>query len=186
MEAKRAAIYPIQFFCLIGILELANSEIESEQCIGEEERNKKVVRELYKALISKETKTLDGLVAQDLEWWFHGPPCHRHHLVPWLTGSSPTSKALVPERVVGFGSVVIAEGYDEENLVWWVHAWIVNGDGVITEVREYVNTSVTVTRLGMEVAGVSSQVVVPIASKCQSIWQSMLCDESVPGLILAI
>ncbi|MED6125656.1 hypothetical protein PIB30_070686 [Stylosanthes scabra] len=155
---------------------------ESKACLGQlEERNKRVVRDLYKALTSKDTQTLYGLVAQDLEWWFHGPPCHRHHLVPWLTGSS--SKALVPDLIVGFSSVVVAEGYDEANLVWWVHAWTVNEDGVVTQVREYVNTALTVTRLGV---ATSSSQALQNTFKCQSIWKSTLSDESVPGLILAI
>ncbi|KAL2333040.1 hypothetical protein Fmac_014253 [Flemingia macrophylla] len=163
----------------ICIPELANSDSESHQCQALEEyleRNTRVVTQLYKALTSKEAQPLHGLVAQDLEWWFHGPPHHRHHLVPWLTGSSlPSSKALVPEHVVGFGPVVIAEGFDEAHLVWWVHAWTVADDGLITQVKEYVNTSVTVQ-------------VLPNASnsKSQCIWQSRLCHESVPGLILAI
>ncbi|KAK8467098.1 hypothetical protein PHAVU_008G251001 [Phaseolus vulgaris] len=124
------------------------------------------------------------LLAPDLEWWFHGPPSHRHHLIPLLTAtatSSPSKPVLVPDHIVGFGSVTIAEGFDETNLVWWVHAWTTTADGVITEVREYVNTSVTVTRLGFH----GSDDVVASAM-CQSVWQSTLCDESVPGLILAI
>ncbi|GAU27267.1 hypothetical protein TSUD_125480 [Trifolium subterraneum] len=168
---------------------LANSRSShSQACLEElDERNKRVVKELYKALTLKETETLHGLVTQDLEWWFHGPPCHRHHLVPWLTGSSlpPSAKALVPSHVIGFGSIVVAEGYDEENLVWWVHAWTFNTDGVISQVKEYVNTFVTVTRLGTAVTP-PSEIVVPVASMCQCIWQSTLSDESVPGLILAI
>ena len=157
--------------------ELANSQ--SQECLEEYvERNTRVVTELYKALTSKDPETLHGLVTQDLEWWFHGPPCHRHHLVPWLTGSSPSSKALVPQHVVGFGPLVIAEGFDEAHLVWWVHAWTIRtSDGLITQVKEYVNTSVSVTRLSQ---------MLPNASKCQCIWQSRLCDESVPGLILPI
>ncbi|KAJ1437519.1 Wound-induced protein Wun1-like [Sesbania bispinosa] len=162
----------------------------------EEDRNKRAITGLYKALISKDTDTIHRLLAPDLEWWFHGPPCHRHHLIPFLTGSfpsssSPTPNPLVPDLIVGFGSVIIAEGYDETNLVWWVHAWT-TVDGIITEVREYVNTSVTVTRLGNYGFHVpksktvpSSETVSP-ASTCQCIWQSKLSDGSVPGLILAI
>ncbi|KAK7305487.1 hypothetical protein VNO77_43393 [Canavalia gladiata] len=166
------------------IPELANSE--SQTCL--EERNKRVVKEFYKALTSKQTETLHQLLAPHLEWWFHGPPRHRHLLVPCLTGSSQSPNPLHPEHVVGFGSVVIAEGYDETNLVWWVHAWTVTEHGVITQVKEYVNTSVTVTRLGMATAtpSSSSQVIQHASDKCQCIWQSTLCDESVPGLILAV
>lgn len=125
------------------------------------------------------------LLAPDLEWWFHGPPSHRHHLIPHLTATTTSSSSskpvLVPDLIVGFGSVTIAEGFDETNLVWWVHAWTTTADGVITEIREYVNTSVTVTRLGFH----GSDDVVASAM-CTSVWQSKLCDESVPGLILAI
>ncbi|XP_061354293.1 senescence associated gene 20-like [Gastrolobium bilobum] len=159
---------------------------------GRSDRNERVITELYKALISKDTDTMHRLLAPDLEWWFHGPPSHRHHLIPLLTGSpssSTSSKPLVPDVIVGFGSVIVAEGYDETNLVWWVHAWTATDDGIITEVREYVNTSVTVTKLGLHAPPsqtVASSNVVAVASMCQSIWQSKLCDESVPGLILAI
>lgn len=146
-----------------------------------EDHNKKLVTDLYKALISKDTNTMQHLLASDLEWWFHGPPCHRHYLVPILTGSSSSisQKSLVPNLIIGFGSVIVAEGYDEKNMVWWVHAWSIS-DGIITEVREYVNTSVYVTKLGLH----SEDVVV--GSTCNCIWQSKLCDGSVPGLILTI
>jgi len=149
--------------------------------IEQEDHNKKLVTDLYKALISKDTNTMQNLLASDLEWWFHGPPCHRHYLVPILTGSSSSSsqKSLVPNLIIGFGSVIVAEGYDEKNMVWWVHAWSIS-NGIITEVREYVNTSVYVTKLGLH----SEDVVV--GSTCRCIWQSKLCDGSVPGLILTI
>ena len=165
--------------------------------VEEEDRNKRVVTDLYKALISKDTNTLHRLLAPDLEWWFHGPPCHRHHLIPFLTDSSASSSSssssnqhFVPDLIVGFGSVVIAEGYDDANMVWWVHAWTATIDGVITQVREYLNTSVTVTRLEM-LAPMSQNVGSSddddaASNKCQSIWKSTVCDESVPGLILAI
>ncbi|QCE01030.1 hypothetical protein DEO72_LG7g2321 [Vigna unguiculata] len=134
-------------------------------------------------MTSEDTNTMHRLLAPDLEWWFHGPPSHRHHLVPHLTATTTTytKPVLVPDLIVGFGSVTIAEGFDETNLVWWVHAWTTTADGVITEIREYVNTSVTVTRLGFH----GSDDVVASAM-CQSVWQSKLSDESVPGLILAI
>lgn len=160
--------------------ELANSKT----CLEEDQDcNKRAITDLYKAFLSNDTHTLHRLLAPDLEWWFHGPPCHRHYLIPLLTGSSSSSqKPLIPDIIVGFGSVTVAEGYDEANMVWWVHAWTIV-DGTITELREYVNTSVTVTRLGYA-PKLSSQIVA--ASKCQCIWQSKLCDGSVPGLILAI
>lgn len=161
----------------------------SVTCLEEENGNKRVVMDLYKALVSKDTNTMHRLLAPYLEWWFHGPPSHRHHLVPFLTSSSTSSSPmpLVPDLMVGFGSVVVAEGFDEANLVWWVHAWT-TCNGIITEVREYVNTSLTVTRLGLHEPKsrtvTSSEVVA--SSTCQCIWQSKICDNSVPGPILAI
>ncbi|KAI4305369.1 hypothetical protein L6164_028739 [Bauhinia variegata] len=160
-----------------------------------EDQNVRVVNELYKALSSNDTNALHGLLAPDLGWWYHGPPCHRHHLLRFLTGCS-SSRAnyhvvLVPDLIVGFGSMVIAEGYDKTNLVWWVHAWTIT-DGIITQVREYLNTSVTVTRLGIgpvsspEPVSPPSAIVAASNSKCQCIWQSKLNDDSVPGLILAL
>ncbi|XP_054797587.1 uncharacterized protein LOC129302717 [Prosopis cineraria] len=203
--AKSAIVLCFELFQLTAPpfkLELANSEACLQE---EEERNKRVVTELYSALISKDSHNLHRFLASDLEWWFHGPPSHRYHLLPLLTGTSLSSSSsekrsvvvLVPDVVVGFGSLVIAEGYDETNLVWWVHAWTLT-DGIITQVREYLNTSLTVTRLGNEGDPASSMTSSPsssssssssssfVASMCQSIWQSKLCDESVPGLILAV
>ncbi|KAI9095031.1 hypothetical protein K1719_026495 [Acacia pycnantha] len=193
---------PQLYIHLCALFELANTE---PLCLLQEEveRNKRVVAELYTALISKDIRTLSRLLPSDLEWWFHGPPNHRHHLLPLLTGTSPSSSSvvvLVPDVVVGFGSVVIAEGYDEANQVWWVHAWTLTDDGVITQVREYLNTSLTVTRLGVGGGATSpssslwSSTPPPLCSSswsvdtctCQNIWQSKLCDESVPGLILAV
>ncbi|XP_004490683.1 senescence associated gene 20-like [Cicer arietinum] len=157
--------------------------------IEKEDHNKKLVTDLYKALVTKDTNTMQNLLASDLEWWFHGPPCHSHYLVSYLTCSSSSSKkSLVPNIIIGFGSVIVAEGFDEENKVWWVHAWSIC-NGIITEVREYVNTSLTVTKLGnlhfpMSQSVVSKEDVV--GSTCRCIWQSKLCDESVPGLILTV
>ncbi|KAG2391470.1 Wound-induced protein [Vigna angularis] len=162
-----------------------NCFLEKPWLHDQEDRNKRTITDLYKAITSEDTNTMHRLLAPDLEWWFHGPPSHRHHLIPHLTAATTSSSSskpvLVPDLIVGFGSVTIAEGFDETNLVWWVHAWTTTADGVITEIREYVNTSVTVTRLGFH----GSDDVVASAM-CTSVWQSKLCDESVPGLILAI
>ncbi|CAL8998868.1 unnamed protein product [Prunus brigantina] len=75
--------------------------------------------------------------------------------------------------------MVLVEGFDDCRSVSWVHAWTVT-DGIITQVREYYNTSVTVTRL-------SSPEIRSQSGNCQSVWQSKLADnESVPGLVLAL
>ncbi|KAI4305370.1 hypothetical protein L6164_028740 [Bauhinia variegata] len=182
----------LQRFCC-AFKELANSRASLE--LGKEDQNVRVVTELYKALSSNDTNALHGLLAPELEWWFHGPPCHRHHLFRLLAGCSSSEAndlvVLVPDLIVGFGSMIIAEGYDKTNLVWWVHAWTIT-DGIITQVREYLNTSVTVTRLGIgpsllpELVSPSAAATVASNSNCQCIWQSKLSDDSVPGLILAL
>ncbi|KAK9998880.1 hypothetical protein SO802_018483 [Lithocarpus litseifolius] len=173
--------------------ELANPQASLE----EEEANERLVGTLYKALSSKDFDEVQRLLAPDLEWWFHGPPNHQH-LMHLLTGSAPSSSSpssssfvFVPQTIVAFGSTVLVEGFDKERSVSWVHAWTVT-DGIITQVREYFNTSVTVTRFG---AGASQPISSPAvttlrsasANKCQSVWESKLCDiNSVPGLVLAL
>uniref|UniRef100_A0A0A9EU70 Wound-induced protein 1 n=1 Tax=Arundo donax TaxID=35708 RepID=A0A0A9EU70_ARUDO len=94
-----------------------------------------------------------------------------------LTGAgaaaSSTSFRFLPRSVDAFGSTVIAERSPSPG-VYWVHAWTVGPDGVITQLREYFNTDLTVTRLAA-------------ATKC--VWQSRLPDSatnSLPGLVLAI
>ncbi|KAK9699976.1 hypothetical protein RND81_08G208200 [Saponaria officinalis] len=100
-----------------------------------------------------------------------------------LTGS-PSADALdflfVPQSIVAFGSLVIAEGCDNARSISWVHAWTVT-DGIITQVKEYFNTSVTVTRLGSDTPRHGRH--------CQPVWESSLSNrggKSVPGLVLAL
>ncbi|KAK9279609.1 hypothetical protein L1049_013288 [Liquidambar formosana] len=99
-----------------------------------------------------------------------------------LTGATPNiSFVFVPLSIVAFGSRILVEGYDKEQSVSWVHAWTV-ADGIITQVREYFNTSVTVTRFGN--ASVPSRSLSHL-----SVWRSKLDEsvgKSVPGLVLAI
>ncbi|KAL6203516.1 hypothetical protein ACLB2K_027216 [Fragaria x ananassa] len=150
----------------------ANGDVES--------RSKRAVKSLYDAFNSKDVEVVHLLLAPYLEWWFHGPPTHQH-LNRLLTGAPPcdSSFKFVPLSIVAFGSMVVAEGYDKGRSVSWVHAWTVT-DGIITQVREYYNTSVTVTRLS------SPEITSPLGS-CQSVWESTLSDnKSVPGLVLAL
>ncbi|XP_031095783.1 wound-induced protein 1-like [Ipomoea triloba] len=79
-------------------------------------------------------------------------------------------------------SVVLVEGCDPPRNITWVHAWTVT-DGVITQVREYFNTYLTVTRFG-DAAAAS---IAPLS--CTAVWESSLPNrggKSVPGLVLAI
>ncbi|XP_019149674.1 PREDICTED: wound-induced protein 1-like [Ipomoea nil] len=77
-------------------------------------------------------------------------------------------------------SVVLVEGCDPPRNITWVHAWTVT-DGIITQVREYFNTYLTVTRF-------SDAAIAPLS--CTSVWESSLPNrggsKSVPGLVLAI
>ncbi|KAK3218987.1 hypothetical protein Dsin_012957 [Dipteronia sinensis] len=115
-----------------------------------------------------------------------------------LTGSISSSKSksfiFIPLSIVAFGSTVIVEGRHEDDREGsWVHAWTVTGR-IITQVREYFNTSVTVTRFGTPegaaLPGPPQSILSPrvvITANCQSVWESKLCDnKSVPGLVLAL
>uniref|UniRef100_UPI00397FB72B hypothetical protein n=1 Tax=Salmonella sp. s58867 TaxID=3159710 RepID=UPI00397FB72B len=64
------------------------------------------------------------------------------------TTTTTGSFRFVPRSVDALAAssgTVIAEGH--ERGCYWVHAWTVGPDGVITQLREYFNTDLTVTRL---------------------------------------
>ncbi|KAK6932947.1 Wound-induced protein Wun1-like [Dillenia turbinata] len=152
--------------------------------ILEENQNQRVVRALYEALNARDAETVAKLLAPDLEWWFHGPPTHQF-LMRLLTGaSSDDSFSFDPQSFTSFGSTVLVEGCDQSRSISWIHAWTIT-DGVITQVREYLNTSLTVTRLGN-----TTQLRTATApNHCPSVWESSLSNrvgKSVPGLVLAI
>ncbi|CAM0145071.1 unnamed protein product [Urochloa decumbens] len=156
-------------------------EIEIE---SEEQRNKFLVLRLYEALNARDPGGVQALLAPDLEWWFHGPPKHQHMMRLLTSGGGSSAAAssnnkfvFSPRSVDAFGSTVIAEGppTPAAATAYWVHAWTVGPDGVITQLREYFNTDLTVTRLAAA------------ASKC--VWQSHRPDRntnSLPGLVLAL
>ncbi|KAE9587739.1 putative wound-induced protein 1/12, subgroup [Lupinus albus] len=107
-----------------------------------------------------------------------------------LTGETVNDFRFVPQSLVSFGNTVIVEGCDGNRNISWVHAWTVT-DGIITQVREYFNTSLTVTRIGeysdsdsgSESGSSSEPVWFP------SVWESTVSNrvgKSVPGLVLAI
>ncbi|CAN1172879.1 Wound-induced protein 1 [Linum perenne] len=115
-----------------------------------------------------------------------------------LTGADNREKdqiQFVPKSIASFGSIVIAEGCDSEREIYWVHAWTVT-DGIITQVREYFNTSLTVTRLSSSKYNINggrskskSSTAEITRVHCPSIWESSLSNlvgKSVPGLVLAI
>ncbi|KAL0675974.1 hypothetical protein Bca4012_003955 [Brassica carinata] len=156
---------------------------ELDTLADSETKNRDVVLKLYDALRSRDVDSVHRTLTPDLDYWFYGPPPHQF-LMRTLTGVSPTFE-FVPLSVVSFGSTVIAEGCDVASSISWIHAWTV-AHGIITQVREYSNTSLTVTRVGDVVAGRSAEIA---PSHCPSVWESQFsgrAGKSVPGLVLAI
>lgn len=179
-------------------LELANSQ---ETLEDSDSSNRRVVLALYEALSSRDVRTVHQIVAPDIEWWFHGPPTHQF-LMRLLTGDQNESFQFSPQSIDCFGPTVLVEGCDRDCSISWVHAWTVT-HGIVTQVREYFNTSLTVTRLGKNTSPSSSAQSSPssFSSKsssstaeitsfhCPSVWESSVSDrvgKSVPGLVLAI
>ncbi|KAE8646573.1 hypothetical protein Csa_005623 [Cucumis sativus] len=174
--------------------ELANSQGILEE---EDSSNQRVVLALYEALSSRNVNTVHQILAPDLEWWFHGPPSHQF-LMRLLTGASSNGQSFqfVPQSITSFGSTVLVEGCDPSRSISWIHAWTVT-DGIITQLREYFNTSLTVTRVGdpSEYPSTSSSSASSEISSaaslhhCPSVWESSVSNQvgkSVPGLVLAI
>lgn len=167
--------------------ELAN--LTSFQSVHESDsdRNKWLVLRLYEALNNRDVAAVHQLLNPDLEWWFHGPPA-RQHMMHLLTGVAPDdSFVFEPVHVEAFGPTVLVEGTGSDlgASVYWVHAWTVGSDGIITQLREYFDTDLTVTRLAVHGATSSSS----SRSHCLPVWRSRIRDptrKSLPGLVLAI
>ncbi|EHA8588724.1 wound-induced protein 1 [Cocos nucifera] len=140
--------------------------------------NKRLVEALYEALARGDAEAAAGLMAEDVEWLFHGPR-RCQHMQRVLTGEAGHGDhfRFEPRRVV--------EGWkgDQE---YWVHAWAVE-DGVITRFREYFNTWVTVRELGPAAPGAG-----PTSRRSRyglAVWQSearVHMERKMPGLVLAI
>ncbi|KAL3524028.1 hypothetical protein ACH5RR_016862 [Cinchona calisaya] len=171
------------------IVDYITRELANNQETLEETQNKGVVLALYEALSARDVDKVQKLLASDLEWWFHGPPSHQF-LMRLLTGTSDKDYSFnfVPQSVAAFGPTVIVEGCDRVRKITWVHAWTVT-DGIITQVREYFNTSLTVTRIGNNSTDQSGFATSITSLHCPSVWESSLTSQvgrSVPGLVLAI
>ncbi|KAM7271780.1 hypothetical protein ACFE04_030994 [Oxalis oulophora] len=182
------------------ILQLANS---NPNPILEETTNPSsttpggVVRTLYKALNSRDVITITQILAPDLEWWFHGPPAYQF-MKRLLTGAtSDIDFTFTPQTIISFGPTVIAEGCDHSRSINWIHAWTVDVNGVITQVREYFNTSLIVTKIespppldyNTNSSGSSKSTAEISYVHCPSVWESSLSNrvgKSVPGLVLAL
>lgn len=157
---------------------LANYEIEPPQPA----LAMSTVKLLYGSLAQGDTSTAAGLLAEDLEWWFHGPPgCQ--HMMKVLTGECPiVGFRFAPRSIATAADMVFAEGWEGEH-VYWVHVWTVQ-DGVITQFREYFNTWLTVKDLRRPQMCGTNKLGGPTL-----VWQSEPQEDgqrSLPGLILAI
>lgn len=145
---------------------------------------------VYVALSSRDVDKVQKLLASDLEWGFHGPPSHQF-LMRILTGTANSDHHLfqfIPQSIDAFRSTVLVEGCDPDRSITWVHAWTVT-DGIITQVREYFNTSLTVTRLDNNNSTSSDFSSITATRHCPSLWESCLTNrvgKSVPGLVLAL
>ncbi|CAN0909847.1 Wound-induced protein 1, partial [Linum grandiflorum] len=184
--------FPFLNLYITGRLGLRQALANSDELA--ESKNREVVLSLYEALSCRDVHTVTKILAHDLEWWFHGPPSHQF-MMRLLTGADNNNSnreikdqsfEFVPKSIASFGSIVIAEGCDSERDIYWIHAWTVT-DGIITQVREYFNTSLTVTRGGGGIRSKSKSSTAEITRvHCPSIWESSLSKKSVPGLVLAI
>lgn len=147
--------------------------------LGPESGNKAIVESLYEALACGETDTISCLLAMDLEWWFHGPP-HCQYMMRFLTGESAFADfQFMPRRITAVGNLVFAEGWEGAEE-YWVHVWTLN-EGVITQLREYFNTWLTVQDL--------RPLVWEARNKGSTLWQSEpreYSNHSLPGLVLAL
>ncbi|CAL9040745.1 unnamed protein product [Musa banksii] len=145
--------------------------------------SKEVVESLYEALSRDDAAAAAALMAEDVEWWFHGPR-RCQYMRRLLTGEAGHRDfRFRPRRVAEVGGWVVAEGWEGKHA-YWVHAWVVEG-GVITRFREYFNTAVTVQELRPAEAGMDSVA----RGGGSAVWQSEArahLGRSLPGLVLAI
>lgn len=144
------------------------------------------VEALYNALAQGQAEAAAALLASYLEWWFHGPP-QCNDMMRILTGESLSNEAFKfePRSFDAIGDCVIVEGW-EGATVYWVHVWTLRG-GVITQLREYFNTWLTVTYVRPPPTTSNWEIIEHEARLIS--WQSQPRDlyrRSLPGLLLAI
>lgn len=126
------------------------------------------------------------IVKADLEWRFHGPPSCQH-LMRILTGHIECYFTFSPLSITALGhNLVVAEGRGDESG-YWVHVWTVEeASCMVTQLREYFNTSVIVS----EFKAAPPTVVQKKKACSQSpLWQSNIGKSKqnlMPGLVLAI
>ncbi|KAJ7549017.1 hypothetical protein O6H91_07G036700 [Diphasiastrum complanatum] len=106
-----------------------------------------------------------------------------------LTGADRLgSFSFAPLLLCTIDDKVFVEGHDTSSKVCWVHVWTVVG-GVVTELREYFNTSVTVTGIDSSTFTTKTSQKAPKIADSEefsTLWESELSRRSIPGFILAI
>ncbi|CAL9778041.1 unnamed protein product [Musa acuminata subsp. burmannicoides] len=133
---------------------------------------KEVVESLYEALSRDDAAAAAALMAEDVEWWFHGPR-RCQYMRRLLTGEAGHRDfRFRPRRVAEVGGWVVAEGWEGKHA-YWVHAWVVEG-GVITRFREYFNTAVTVQELRPAEAGMDSSIWLLAVRHPEEVQQQLL------------
>lgn len=158
--------------------------MEQEEAL-EQISNERLVRTLYTALAEGDAASVQAIVHEDLEWWFHGPPAQQH-MMRLLTGvASSDTFAFEPISIRGIANKVFVEGKGSSPGLYWVHIWTVK-DQRICQLREYFNTAILVTDL----KPVKSNTHVIQNHPSATLWQSQLWKSkegrSMPGLILTI
>jgi hypothetical protein len=158
--------------------------------------SKAVVEELYRALERGDVDAVRRLLNPDVDWWFHGPRAHQHLVLMRLLTGAGGGLPFKIRSLDAFGPTVLAEGTDATGALYWVHAWTVGPCGRVTEVREYCNTALVVTRLGggggADAAAAAAEEAKATFSRSPSkqVWQSRLLPDrarrNLPGLVLAI
>ncbi|CAI7893434.1 unnamed protein product [Closterium sp. NIES-53] len=181
-----------------------------------ESRNLSIVRELYAALGSGDLLRARAHLAEDVDWWFHGPKSRQLRCMQFLSlivGEVDSDGVkFMPVDVTAKNDKVISEGVSIVKTrrgalvdVAWVHVWTVSPvSGRVTGLQEFVNTAVSATVLGPASGALSSLPAAScreamassaklgassVASNRLQVWESRLWREqksSLPGLILTL
>ncbi|WOL00650.1 wound-induced protein 1-like [Canna indica] len=147
---------------------------------------KALVESLYASLARGDMPSVAAVLAEDVEWWFHGPR-RCEYMRRLLTGEAGQRDfRFRPRTVTQIGGWVVAEGWEGKHA-YWVHAWAVDAAaGVITRFREYFNTSVTVREFGGDGDGGGGASPPSEAALWQSKVRACVRGRSLPELVLAI
>lgn len=164
-----------------------------------ENQNVNIVRGLYDALREEDHLFARKFLAEDIDWWFHGPrrmplrDVKHFQMMPLLIGSSIGHfSPFEPVDYTARSDKVFVEGIEKsvskrKGTITWVHIWTIK-DGKVTGLREYVNTAVSCHVY----AAVMKPSLVNVSKAVYAdnlVWESKLWrdrDVSTPGLIITI